>query len=131
MSSSESEQNLISFEGLFGLKIDRNISRTLQELRDEGYTTRQGVITGMTPEIGADIFHRVEVLGSDQLNLNPVVLHSSVTFFNPELGGGEEYDAIKEALDPQLLEAYLQETSRLLRLPLDKGRIHSIIVPNS
>lgn len=124
----EFERELELLRRSLELKISKMTSPAAQELLDGGYTTKQVVIKGITPDMGASIYHQVEVFRGNETNRTVFVLNSSLTFFDQMSGGGEDFSATKEELDPQLLEAHLQETSRYLRLPLDKGKIQPIVI---
>ncbi|MFA5933087.1 MAG: hypothetical protein WCV81_02340 [Microgenomates group bacterium] len=109
------------------LKIDRLASKTLQELISQGYTSRQVVIKGETPEMGASIYHQIEILRRE-LSTTGTILSFSLISFDQMSGGGEDFSADVMELGAESLKAELQEISRRLRLPIDKRKILPIVI---
>lgn len=109
------------------LKIDRLASKTLQELVDQGYKSRQVVIKGDTPEIGCSIYHQIEILRNEP-GAKGAILSFSLFSFDQMSGGGEDFYADIRELDDQSLEAELQETSKQLGLPIDKRKVLPIVI---
>ncbi|MDD2823065.1 MAG: hypothetical protein PHQ59_03190 [Candidatus Daviesbacteria bacterium] len=109
------------------LKIDRLASKTLQELVEQGYTSRQVVIKGETPEIGASIYRQIEILRRESGSAG-TILSFSLFSFDQMSGGGEDFYADVIELDAESLETELQETSKRLGLPIDKRKILPIVI---
>lgn len=127
MSYSEFEEADKQLRDVFESRMERSGRETRQKWFQKGYDTSQVVISGTTHAIGADfVDHYVEVLRRSDLLGRVVVLNSVLIEFDQMSGGGKDLTIMEKELDPELLEAHLQELSGCIGLPLDKKKIQAV-----